>query len=83
LVLQASFVINKNLNSINLLENFLDERNYEYQSYNDIIEIYDNESEVLIIEFKEIKILMYHQNKKHEYSTIDNKIFKKIDNILN
>ena len=76
-------MINKNLNSINLLENFLDERNYEYQSYNDIIEIYDNESEVLIIEFKEIKILMYHQNKKHEYSTIDNKIFKKIENILN
>ena len=76
-------MINKNLNSINLLENFLDERNYEYQSYNDIIEIYDNESEVLIIEFKEIKILMYHQNKKHEYSTIDNKIFKKIVNILN
>ena len=76
-------MINKNLNSINLLENFLDERNYEYQSYNDIIEIYDDESEVLIIEFKEIKILMYHQNKKHEYSTIDNKIFKKIENILN
>ena len=76
-------MINKNLNSISLLENFLDERNYEYQSYNDIIEIYDNESEVLIIEFKEIKILMYHQNKKHEYSTIDNKIFKKIENILN
>ena len=68
---------------MSLLENFLDERNYEYQSYNDIIEIYDNESEVLIIEFKEIKILMYHQNKKHEYSTIDNKIFKKIENILN
>ena len=76
-------MINKNINSINLLENFLDERNYEYQSYNDIIEIYDNESEVLIIEFKEIKILMYHQNEKHEYSAIDNKIFKKIENILN
>ena len=76
-------MINKNLNSISLLENFLDERNYEYQSYNDIIEIYDNESEVLIIEFKEIKILMHHKNEKHEYSAIDNKIFKKIENILN
>ena len=76
-------MINKNLNSINLLENFLDERNYEYQSYNDIVEIYDNESEVIIIEFKEIKILMYYQNEKHEYSAIDNKIFKKIENILN
>ena len=76
-------MINKNLNSISLLENFLDERNYEYQSYNDIIEIYDNKSEVLIIEFKEAKILMHHQNEKHEYCAIDNKIFKKIDNILN
>ena len=76
-------MINKNLNSISLLENFLDERNYEFQSYNDIIEIYDNESEVLIIEFKEIKILMYHKNEKHEYYAIDNKIFEKIDNILN
>ena len=76
-------MINKNINSINLLENFLDERNYEYQSYNDIVEIYDNQSEVIIIEFKEIKILMYYQNEKHEYSAIDNKIFKKIENILN
>ena len=76
-------MINKNLNSISLLENFLDERNYEYQSYNDIIEIYDNESEVLIIEFKEVKILMHHQNEKHEYYAIDDRIFKKIDNILN
>ena len=76
-------MINKNLNSISLLENFLDERNYEYQSFNDMIEIYDNESEVLIIEFKEVKILMYHKNEKHEYYAIDNKIFKKIDNILN
>ena len=43
-----------------------------------------NELEIRNIEkIKEIKILMYHQNKKHEYSTIDNKIFKKIDNILN
>ena len=76
-------MINKNLNSISLLENFLDERNYEYQSYNDIIEIYDNKSEVLIIEFKEFKILMHHQNEKQEYYAIDNKIFKQIDNILN
>ena len=76
-------MINKNLNSISLLENFLDERNYEYQSYNDVIEIYDNENEVLIIQFKEARIFMHHQNEKHEFYAIDNKIFKKIDNILN
>ena len=64
-------MINKNINSINLLENFLDERNYEYQSYNDIIEIYDNgisENKIGVLYFKcsekENKMEVYFLNEE-------------------